>query len=358
MSSASLQGSLDSFKLPDVLTFLNTTRKTGMLTLTRGEKEAYVFFRAGALVYAASNQEPFRGRLAAIVSKKTSDDTAKIEVSEVIYEAFTWTTATFAFYDDIELPAKAVTISIDLSNLIMEGARRISEWQECLRLLPDSSAVFRVAANPESEKVTLSRDEWRILFLINGQRSLEDVCRESETDAFRVYRVVIGLLANKLIQSAMLQNLDETADATVRQSAADFGGDSTVRETPDDTSLLVADDATLAFKDVVRKTVAQLLITGGEDEGTVIPLVENEYRIGRQRDNQIVLHDLGVSARHARIFRGPDGFAIEDLKSRNGTWVNSARITQSILQSGDEIRLGATDLRFETLFEAPVSLRR
>jgi hypothetical protein len=356
MSSASLQGSLASFKLPDVLTFLNSTQKTGMLTLTRGEKEAYVFFRAGALVYAASNQEPFRGRLAAIVSKKSSDDTAKIEVSEVIYDAFMWTSATFAFYDDIDLPANAVTISIDLANLIMEGARRIREWQECLRLLPDSSAVFRVAANPESEKVTLSRDEWRILFLINGQRSLDDVCRESETDPFRVYRVVIGLLANKLIQPATIQNLDETADATVRQSAADFGGDSTVRE--DDTSLLVADDATLAFKDVVRKTVAQLLIIGGEDEGTVIPLVENEYRIGRQRDNQIVLRDLGVSARHARIFRGPDGFAIEDLKSRNGTWVNSARITQSILQSGDEIRLGATDLRFETLFDAPVSVRR
>ena len=127
------------------------------------------------------------------------------------------------------MPARAVTISIDLANLIMEGARRISEWQECLRLLPDSFAVFRVAANPESEKVTLSRDEWRILFLINGQRSLEDVCRESETDAFRVYRVVIGFLANKLIQPATIQNLDETADATVRQSAANFDGDSTVR---------------------------------------------------------------------------------------------------------------------------------
>src|ERR1051326_7615723 len=120
MSSASLQGSLDSFKLPDVLTFLNATQKTGMLTLPRGAKEAYVFFRAGALVYAASNQEPFRRRLEDIVSRKGSDDTAKIEVSEVIYDAFMWTTASFAFYDDIDLPAHAVTISIDLPNLIME----------------------------------------------------------------------------------------------------------------------------------------------------------------------------------------------------------------------------------------------
>lgn len=355
MSSASLQGNLDSFKLPDILTFLTSTRKTGMLTLTLGEKEAYVFFRDGALVYAASNQEPFRGRLAAVVSRRNSDDTAKIEVSEVIYDAFVWQNATFAFYDGIDLPANAVTISIDLANLIMEGARRIREWQECLRLLPDSTAVFRVAATPDTEKITLSRDEWRILFLVNGQRTLHDVCRESETDAFRVYRVIIGLLANKLIQPATVSRLDDTADATMLQRVVDFAGDSTVI---DDTSLLVAEDATLSFKDVVRKTVAQLLIVGGEDEGTVIPLVENEYRIGRQRDNQIVLRDLGVSSRHARIFRGPDGFTIEDLKSRNGTWLNGARITQSILNNGDEIRLGATDLRFEMLLQARVAIRQ
>jgi uncharacterized protein DUF4388/type III secretion system (T3SS) inner membrane Yop/YscD-like protein len=393
MSFLALQGNLDAFKLPDVLTFLNSTRKTGMLTLTLDEKEAYVFFRAGAVVYAASNLESLRlgpilvrkkrlsreqaseiddlmlrsgghfGDIAlqkGILSPAQLDDFLKIQVSEVIYDAFVWKTGGFSFFDGIDLPKGAVTISIDLSNLIMEGARRINEWEECIRLLPDSSIVFRVTTDPETEKITLTLDEWKILFLINGQRTLEDLCRDTEVDAFRVYRLVYGLLANKLIQptTSPVDDEDVTApitvieDDTMRQSVVDYVPETTVRDLqPDDTSLLVSEEATLSFHDVVKKTVAQLLIMGGEEAGTVVPLVENEYLIGRQHDNQIILRDLGVSAHHARIYRSPDGFVIEDLKSRNGTWLNSTRIFHSILKSGDEIRVGATDLRFETLQE-------
>jgi len=207
MGPVSLEGSLDVFKLPDVLAFLNSTRKTGMLTLRQADKDAYVFFRAGAVVYAASNQENLR--LAPILQRRKKlprekaaeiddlmlrsggrwgdialqtgaltpselDDYLKVQVSEVIYDAFVWKGGDFTFYDGIDLPPQAVTISIDLSNLIMEGARRIDEWAECLRLLPESDIVFRVVADPEAEKITLSLEEWRILFLINGQRTLEE----------------------------------------------------------------------------------------------------------------------------------------------------------------------------------------
>ncbi|HEX9501048.1 MAG TPA: FHA domain-containing protein, partial [Thermoanaerobaculia bacterium] len=139
---------------------------------------------------------------------------------------------------------------------------------------------------------------------------------------------------------------------TIRQSLREFAADETMRERDDDTSLLVSEDATLSYKDVVKKTVAQLLIRSGDDAGTVIPLVENEYVVGRLRDNQIQLNDLGVSSRHARIFRGPEGYVIEDLKSRNGTWLNGTRIFHSILRNADEIRVGATDLHYEVIFDA------
>ena len=57
---AVLQGDVSAFRLPDVLTFLCTTRKSGTLILTNGAAEAYLFYRDGALVYAGSNQEHFR----------------------------------------------------------------------------------------------------------------------------------------------------------------------------------------------------------------------------------------------------------------------------------------------------------
>ncbi len=385
MSATALQGSLDSFKLPDVLTFLHSTRKTGMLTLTLAEKEAYVFFRGGAVVYAASNHESLRlstilvrqkkitrdqaaeiddlmlrsgGRFGDIavqngmMSEAQLDDFLKVQVSEVIYDAFVWKSGDFAFYDGIDLPRQAVTISIDLSNLIMEGARRINEWEECLRMLPDSSVVFRVVSNPEAEKITLSHDEWKTLFLINGQRTLDELCRDTDADSFQVYRLVYGLYANQLIEPSTgpVAPIDET---TARQDLDEIVADSTLRDlAEDDTSLLVSSDANLSYDDVVKKTVAQLLIRSGDGAGTVIPLVESEYFIGRQRNNQIQLNDLGVSARHARIFRGTDGYAVEDLKSRNGTWLNGTRVSHAVLKNEDEIRVGATDLRYEVLFDA------
>src|SRR5687767_1157266 len=81
MSVVVLQGTLGTFKLPEILTFLHSTQKTGTLTLTNAGSEAYVFFDNGSLIYAGSNQEAFR--LSAILTRKkkiTKDEIKKIDV--------------------------------------------------------------------------------------------------------------------------------------------------------------------------------------------------------------------------------------------------------------------------------------
>jgi hypothetical protein len=376
---AVLQGDVSAFRLPDVLTFLCTTRKSGTLILTNGTAEAYLFYRDGALVYAGSNQEHFRlgsillrkkkitreqrdridalmqnaggrfGELAVregVLTEQQLRGFLKVQVSEIVFDAFVWSGGTFEFAAETALPQHAVTISIDLGNLIMEGARRIEEWEQCIRLLPDKAMIFRVVATPRDEKITLTADEWKILFLINGQRTIDDLCRDTEEDAFQVYRVLYGLYANKLIETAspVRQMAD---DATVRQSSPSFGSETTLanEEADDDTSLLVSSDAHLSYADVVRPIVGQFRTP----DGTIVPLVESEYLIGRHRENTIQLADPGVSGFHARIYRGPDGFVLEDLKSRNGTWVNGERVYQMTLTSGDRVHVGTTDLLYEVL---------
>ncbi|MEO8036632.1 MAG: FHA domain-containing protein, partial [Acidobacteriota bacterium] len=162
-----------------------------------------------------------------------------------------------------------------------------------------------------------------------------------------------GLFGNKLIEvvEAPGREASGLADETMRQGAPAFGFDSTVRETPDDTSLLVSSEGRLlSYRDVVKPTVAQLVLTTGETAGTVFPLIDSEYLLGRHRESSIPLADPGVSGFHARIYRGPDGYAVEDLKSRNGTWVNGERIFHAVLSHGDQVRLGASELRYEVLF--------
>lgn len=395
MADAVLSGSLAAFKLPEVLTFLSSTRKSGTLTLANGERESYLFFDQGSLIYAGSNQEQFRlgfillrkkkitreqrdaidalmqreggrfGQLAVaqgLLTEAQLRDFLKVQVSEIVYDCFVWDGGTFRFAEENRLPSHAVTISIDLTNLIMEGARRIDEWEQCLRLLPDKNAVFRVVATPRDEKISLTADEWKILFLINTSRTLEELCHDAEEDPFHVYRVIYGLLSNQLIETIPREvlSVDDTqggalgkptasGDATMRQASPVFGGDSTVREADDDTSLLVSSEARLSYSDVVRPIIAQILIVTGEGHGKVFPLTDSEYLVGRHRDNTIVLADLGVSSFHARIYLGTEGYVIEDLKSRNGTWLNGTRVYHATLAHGDKVHLGATDLVYEVI---------
>ena len=391
MADAVLRGDIAAFRLPDVLTLLSNARKSGTLLLESGQRQASLFFENGALVFATSNQETFRlgsillkkkkitdvqrdrieelmrreggrfGELAvqeAVLTEEQLRDFLKIQVSEIVFDAFVWAGGKFYFIHDATLPSYAVTISIDLANLIMEGARRIEEWEQCLALLPDKSVVFRVVTTPRDEKITLTSDEWKLLFLINGQRTLEELA-DTADEPLPVYRVVYGLYANKLIEEVRTTRSAEATnagEATMRQGSPRFGAEATIQdeEANDDTSLLIS-NGRMSYSDVVRPTLAQLRVESGDLAGRIIPLAEPEYLIGRHRDNGIQIPDLGVSGFHARIYRGPDGFTLEDLKSRNGTWINGTRIYHATLANGDRVHVGQTDLVYEEVGGPTVS---
>lgn len=393
MAEAVLQGSLTSFKLPDVLTFLSMARQTGTLIVSSEGRTTRATFQNGSLVYAGSDQEKLRlsaillrtknitaeqferidalmrseggqfGQIAmheGVLSEDRLRDFLKVQVSEVFYDTFVWTRGTFAFNHDVGLPPWAVTITVDLANLIMEGARRIQEWEQCVALLPEPSVVFRVVATPKDDKITLSNNEWKILFLVNGQRTLNDLVHAADEDRIQVYRVVYGLLANKLIEAIAPRvaaddtNVGRKEDDTLRQTAPlpPVLGEATLLDgESDDTELLVSTKARLSYSDVARPVVAQLVITEDAAEPRVVPLTEAEHQIGRRRDNDIQLVDVGVSGFHARIFRSGDSYVVEDMKSRNGIWLNGTRVFHAALRTGDTLRLGATVLRYEVLFD-------
>ena len=68
--------------------------------------------------------------------------------------------------------------------------------------------------------------------------------------------------------------------------------------------------------------------------------------IGRNQNNSLVVDRDRVSRKHAIIDWDGARYAIMDIGSRNGTFVNGMRITQQLLRSGDTITIGDCDLRF------------
>jgi pSer/pThr/pTyr-binding forkhead associated (FHA) protein len=95
-----------------------------------------------------------------------------------------------------------------------------------------------------------------------------------------------------------------------------------------------------------RKESARLICRWGEAEQT-FQLNQEPVTLGRSLDNDVVINDRSVSNLHARIFREPRGWLVQDLDSRNGLIVNGELVDQAQLSHGDEIELGRATARFE-----------
>ena len=94
---------------------------------------------------------------------------------------------------------------------------------------------------------------------------------------------------------------------------------------------------------------ARLEAVGGPLVGRTFPLSDEPTSIGREPSNQISLLDSLVSRRHCMIRREGPGFLIEDLDSRNSTFVNNVPVKERVLAEGDQIRIGKSTLVFQGL---------
>jgi pSer/pThr/pTyr-binding forkhead associated (FHA) protein len=83
-----------------------------------------------------------------------------------------------------------------------------------------------------------------------------------------------------------------------------------------------------------------------------ITLAHGENVLGREGEDVVALHSSTVSRRHARVTLSPDRATLEDLGSKNGTYVNESRVTSPVLISdGDVVRIGS--LVFTLRFARP-----
>lgn len=103
-----------------------------------------------------------------------------------------------------------------------------------------------------------------------------------------------------------------------------------------------------------------LLANSGPAQGTRYELVDNEYVLGRDPSEcQIVIKDVpAVSRRHARLFKSGSGYAVEDLKSRNRTFLNGEPepIAEArLLRPGDQIRICEVTFVFQSEVASPLA---
>ena len=100
-----------------------------------------------------------------------------------------------------------------------------------------------------------------------------------------------------------------------------------------------------AFSDEARRVNAQMVVADQEFD-----LHDGENLVGRERNATVRIDSKSVSRIHARITITADGATVEDLRSKNGTFVHGKRLrSPSPIADGDEVTFGSVSAVFRVM---------
>ncbi|MGD8854843.1 MAG: DUF4388 domain-containing protein [Chloroflexota bacterium] len=230
-----LKGNLHDFSTTQLLNLINLARKTGTLTVSSSQV-AQMAFRDGKLIYASLGENS--NSLAAVLHKSgvltaeqrrviqekargTSDkqlghlliqagyvtqsdiiQSVRYQILDVVYKLFTWVDGLFRFDANRIPPPDRITVPIDLESVIMEGSRRMKEWNRLQEELPNLDVTLRFASQPNSrlQNVNLTIEEWRVVSYISPQNTIRQIADAIELNEFQIRRIVYGMLQAGLVE--------------------------------------------------------------------------------------------------------------------------------------------------------------
>jgi hypothetical protein len=221
----SVSGNLKTMLPGDLLQWLSLGQKTGTLCVRNKGTEKKIFFRNGRVISSASNDpreylgqflmshgyitEPelmkamevqaqsriLLGKILVMIDVITEEDLQRLmrlKAEEEIYDIFLWNEGDFQFADDDLPQMEMIPLQVDVTGLIMEGTRRVDEWNRIHTLIGHEGLIPNIVKEiPEEE---LEDDAQRtVINAIDGKRSLAELVLESRSSSFNVASTVFHL---------------------------------------------------------------------------------------------------------------------------------------------------------------------
>jgi hypothetical protein len=232
-----LAGDLSLISIAEVLQMLELQRQTGALRITKGDVAIVVYLGNGRVDLARSDGLPSafrvgrylvrdkvvtRSRLRRFLEEHESDNSllgealiragrasedqvrAALErqTSELLYEAVRWKEGRFVFLVNDSCPeATLAQLGLAPGGLLMEGFRRVDEWQ----LIEDSFDFDDVLRKDDarigrlSEENPLNEQERMVLRAINGKRTVREVIDEVAASNFEACKTIYQLINSRLV---------------------------------------------------------------------------------------------------------------------------------------------------------------
>lgn len=233
-----LEGKLSATSLPEILQFLSTGKKTGILTLKSDGKETSLMIKDGKIVNSSSIDRPrklgemlvnrgvlLRSELEkALEQQKASPEekllgeiliennivppeviksAIQLQLEEEIWKLFAWKEGTFKFTPTEDKHFSNILVELDIEPFLLEGTRRLDEWSKIARNIKSEDIVVTVnpiEGNEFEPEITLSESEWRVLSLINGFYNVGSLVSRSGLSKFETFRILNSFLVAGLIR--------------------------------------------------------------------------------------------------------------------------------------------------------------
>jgi hypothetical protein len=250
-----LKGNLRDFSTTQLLNLINLAKKTGTLVIEGPGQGARMAFHTGKLVYAQMGTDD--GNLSSILRKagKINDEQVKAIKAraatasdkelglllinagyvsqsdiltsirthnlDIVYRLFTWVEGLFSF-DPTLLPGNdKITIPIDLENVIMEGTRRMREWERLAEELPNLDMALKFTERPTAniKNMNLTVEEWRIIPFISPKNAMRAIARANNMSDLDIRRIVYGLLQAGMVEVVRPENMPRPAPPPTSVSA-------------------------------------------------------------------------------------------------------------------------------------------
>lgn len=189
-----LQGSLDDFALPEVLSLLASTRKSGELQVT-GDRGAdgRVWLDGGRIV--------------------CSEVGMSTDVVDTLFELLRMTTGSFAFSADVTPPT--VGEARDITPLLAEAQSRLEEWRTIEAVVPSLASRVALSSELPGEDAIVNAGQWKVLVAVANGGTVDAVATSLELGEFGACKAVKGLV------DAGLVLVDPVAPATAAGSDLD-----------------------------------------------------------------------------------------------------------------------------------------
>jgi hypothetical protein len=232
MQDRILQGSIKAIRIPEVVTFLNYIKKTGVLTVEGDGRTRKVYFHNGEMAFASSSDPgeslgSFLVRRGKITQEQNLESVSQIapgrrqgrilvamglltpselwenvqsQVLEIIYALFPLKSGFFQFEEMDESYEEKITLSHSATNIILEGVRRMDEWPRIKQMIPDDQAIPMLEP-PETRdtEVELSEEERKVLELVDGTRSVAEIIRRWPLEEFEARRSLVTLIMARYV---------------------------------------------------------------------------------------------------------------------------------------------------------------